>query len=333
MTTVPPTELHRLWHEGDSEKFYGALHKVILDKCRQIARRYPEAIYNHHLSWDEGSFGDLASEVYLNKIVGENQGAYIMQEAKSQSSIERLLVRQIKRVLMARAGKGPVDRIILRVRDISSEGKIESETFNGVRWYSLSKMQEQGLPYQPKDLLRKAARKASRHPILPSNSGGQRETMFYQTKDLIEVVRDILEVVSPISEADLRGVFDILLTPWRPTTLSLDGRPSMTLSETDNPQILIDAEDGLQLLVARLQTRTLKVMVLKAQGLSDDEIADRLNISRPTVIKERDNFKASLISELTQLGSAEDVELIMVRLFEIACERLAEVLASEADTQ
>jgi hypothetical protein len=328
-----PTELHRLWHEGDTEAFYAGLQKVILDKCRQIARRYPEAIYNNSLSWDEGSFGDLASEVYLNKIKGEEQDSYIMAQAKSHSAIEGMLVEQIRRVLKARAGRGPVERLIKRVRDIASGGNIKSQEISGTRWYSASEMLEPGTLSLPKDVLRTAARKASRHPILPSNPEGQRETMLYQKEDLIEVVKDILGVVDPISEADLRGVFDILLTPWLPVSLSLDGGLSVTLTDVDNSQVLIESESGLQELIASMKIRTLKVMVFKSQGLTDDQIAQRLNISRPTVIKEKENFTQSLTAGLTQMGSAEDAELVMPRLLEIAYGRLAGILSREGVTQ
>jgi hypothetical protein len=330
MMTSFPTELHRLWHEGDSEAFYAGLQKVILDKCRQIARRYPEAIYNNSLSWDEGSFGDLA---YLNKIKGEKQDRYIMAHAKSHSAIEGMLVVQIKRVLNARAGRGPVERLIKRVRDIASGGNIKSQVIGGTRWYSVSEMLEPGTLSLPKDVLRAAARNASRHPILPSNPEGQRETMLYQKEDLIEVVMDILGVVDPISEADLRGVFDILLTPWLPVSLSLDGGLSVTLTDVDNSQLLIESEGGLQELIASMKIRTLNVMVLKSQGLTDDQIAQRLNISRPTVIKEKENYTQSLTAGLTQMGSAEDAELVMPRLLEIAYGRLAGILSREGETQ
>src|SRR4051812_48588269 len=85
---------------------------LLLSVSRRVARRYPPNVYNHGEPWSDEAVIDLAQDVALERLLGENQLAYVLSLATNEDSLSRLLAFQVRRVLAHRRGITLVDPLL-----------------------------------------------------------------------------------------------------------------------------------------------------------------------------------------------------------------------------
>ena len=95
---------------------------------RRVARKYPANAYNNGEGWSDEAFRDLAMEVTLERLLGENQLAYVLDLATDEDSLGRLLAFQIRRGLAHRRSITVVDRSLKRIKDLVEGGDLEGVT-------------------------------------------------------------------------------------------------------------------------------------------------------------------------------------------------------------
>jgi hypothetical protein len=260
------------------ESIYG----IVRELSGMIARKYPESIYNDGLTWDSQSVDDICQEVVLNQLLGQKQIHYIFDNATSIESVRRLLTGQIKRALLARRKKSPIDRLLKRISDLSKEGSIEIVE-GGISFYRLSGSQND---YQPlnSSQLNACARAIASVPRLDSRLDTGRESMIYTPERLKTVVEALFQIVPAVTEKDLRSILEVLLTPWAPASLvpvEKESIPSGHEAEglIEEEQMVMDARS-----LANSFTHAQRViLVLKSQNVADAIVATEVGVSRPTV--------------------------------------------------
>jgi hypothetical protein len=260
------------------ESIYG----IVRELSGMIARKYPESIYNDGLAWDSQSVDDICQEVVLNQLLGQKQIHYIFDNATSIESVRRLLTGQIKRALLARRKKSPIDRLLKRISDLSKEGSIEIVE-GGISFYRLSGSQNE---YQPLNgsQLNACARAIASVPRLDSRLDTGRESMIYTPERLKTVVEALFQIVPAVTEKDLRSILEVLLTPWAPASLvpvEKESIPSGHEAEDliEEEQMVMDARS-----LANSFTHAQRViLVLKSQNVADAIVATEVGVSRPTV--------------------------------------------------
>lgn len=322
--------LHHLYFESP-EKFHEEFYKLVVAKCRQVSVKYPSDHYNDGLPWNEMTIADLAQDIYVENLLSpqNNQLDYIMVEARTQESIEALLVLQIKRVLRHRRGKNSVDRLIGRVRKLAEQGELAVKEIGPLRWYSMPEAAVVPLESLSVTEIARAADVARQIPIIWSSTTSERETKFYAKAQLLRVLELVLSEHSSIEEKDLRRIFDILLTPFLPAPLLTVEEKTMTTIQTQTDHALVGIEAVIGRFVEALEPDSLRVMVCKSQGISDAEIGKFIGRSRPTVAKYKDEYETRLRSLFVELGTIDEASIVMERLIASAQQRLWDLEGSK----
>ncbi len=253
---------------------------LLVAVCGRIARRYPPDSFNQGESWSEEAFRDLAQEVALERLLGENQIAYVLSLATDEDSLARLLAFQVRRVLSHRRAMTVVDRLATRVRSV-----VQSAPYEVVALGSDLFVSPAGGGRDPAYLsdadLRRGADLIDSIPRLPSSPGAARESKVYGGADVLELVKRLVSSFDGLTLGDIRRILEITLTAWLPTILR-DGEedhhfrsaPELELQRSQMTT-LIDA------LVRELDPVHRLVLLGKSQGVSDGELASRMGRSRP----------------------------------------------------
>jgi len=317
------SDLHTEYLESlIGDRIYG----IVRELAAQIAWKYPEAVYNDGLKWDSQSFEDLCQEVVLNQLLNQNQIHYIFSEAseaKSVESVRRLLTKQVKRALIARRKKSPIDRLTKRVLLLAEDGAIEKRRVGAATVFVAVGSDAASRPLE-KTQIDICVREASSIPRLESRLDSSRESMIYTKDHLIELVLGILGSVKAVSEADLREIFESLLTPWVPATLiPIEWEfPASSSSAEDlvEEQLMIDTARSL---AESFSNDEVRVLVLKSLNIADAQIAAEIGRSRPTVADMKNAVLARVRQELMIDIPSDNHELAMQHLLNF-CNQLLE---------
>ncbi len=278
--------------QGIGDLIYG----LVIELSGAICRKYPEAVYNAGLAWDEHSVADLAQEVALNRLLGEGQLDYIFTEARNVESIRKLITRQIKRELHRRRPTTPIDRLLSRIEALVTSGDLErvpgaTPTYRPIgstaAWTPITPKQETD-----------AANAAVGIPILYSRVDATRESQIYTTPALRQALAAFFTVAPVLTEQELRKILEKVLTPWTPTSLV----PIETTHEIqDDPMsttTLTEIEDAASAWVGRLSLEECWVYYYRSLDLPDGATAAKIGKSRPTVINIKQRVLESAGSEL-----------------------------------
>jgi hypothetical protein len=258
------------------------IYEIVRELSGMIAHKYPESIYNNGLSWDSQSIDDICQEVVLNQLLDQKQIHYIFDNATSIESVRRLLTGQVRRALLARRKKSPIDRLLKRISGLSKGGPIEIVE-GGIPYYRVSGSQDD---YQPLDgsQLNACVRAIEFVPRLDSRLDTGRESMIYTPERLKTVVEALFQTVRAVTEKELRSILEVLLTPWVPASLvPVEKEFIPSGHEADD---LIEEEQ--MVLEARSLAKSFShaqrvVLVLKSQNVADALVASEVGVSRPTV--------------------------------------------------
>lgn len=253
---------------------------LLVEVCGRIARRYPPESYNHGESWSEEAFRDLALEVALERLIGENQLEYVLSIATDEDSLGRLLAFQARRVLSHRRATTVVDRLTTRVRAIAQAAPYEVVALGSDLFvWPAGGGRDPG--YLTDTDLRRGADLIDSIPRLPSSPSAARESKVYGRAEVQELVQRLVSRFGGLTIGDVRKILEITLTAWLPSVLR-DGEedhhfgsaPELELQRTQMTT-LIDA------LLRELHPVHRLVLLGKSQGVSDGELATRMGRSRP----------------------------------------------------
>jgi hypothetical protein len=305
----------QLHAEYANELIGESIYAIVRELSGKIARKYPESIYNDGLSWDIQSIDDICQEVVLNQLIGQKQIHYIFDNATSLESVRRLLTGQIKRVLSARRKKGPIDRLLKRISDLSKDGTIEIVE-GGIPFYRLSESQND---YQTlnSSQLNACARAIAFIPRLDSRLDTGRESMIYTPERLKTVLETLFQKVQAVSEKDLRHILEVLLTPWAPASLVPVEKESIPSGHEAEDSV----EEEQMVTAARSLANSFTyaqrlILVLKSQNVADAIVASEVGVSRPTVADMKKAALGRVGLELISDLSADRHERAMQYLLE-----------------
>jgi hypothetical protein len=294
------------------------LWEALVAVCGRIARRYPPVSYNHGEPWSEEAIRDLAQEVALERLLGENQLDYVLGLATDDDSLGRLLAFQARRVLVHRRATTVVDRLIIRVRGIVRSEPYETVDLPSDTFHSFS-LGGRDPGYLPDPELRRGAGLIDSIPRLPSSPTALRESRVYGAEDLRELVRRLVVAFGGITLGDVRKILEITLTAWLPTILRegeedhLSGStPELELQRSHMATLIDD-------LVRELDPVHRIVLLGKSQGVSDGELAARVGRSRPWLADRKAEVLHLVESRLiAELPDALHTEAASALLYELA---------------
>lgn len=282
-----PIGFSELRREYEEERIGPLIWALAVELSGRIGRRYRPAEYNQGAPWNDASVEELAQQTATELLIGEGQIDYIFTVADSTEDVRRLLTRNIKRALWRRRSATVIDRLMGRVRQMASEPPFRMQPAEGQRW--ITRTDEPGAPRTLSDAeLRAAAASAHRIPRLIEREDATRASMAYAPGALRELLLAVIDETGGVFEADLARIFRILLAAWLPASLvSVEGddladRASSVPDASEGIERQ-DMESAVQDLVESMTAEDLTVLVCKAQGQSDNAVAERLGRSRPWV--------------------------------------------------
>ncbi len=296
--------------DGVGRRFWN----LLLDVAGRVARRYPPEVYNHGEPWSLESIHDLAQDVALDRLIHENQLEYVLGLATDEDSLSRLLAFQVRRVLSHRRSVTVVDRLLTRIGrlDLAPDFRITalgSDQF-------ISPMDDAREPASLSEAeLRRGSRLIDPIPRLASSPNAERESKVYSGSALAELVQVLVGEFKGISLRDVRKILEITLTAWLPTILRDHEEDHAELSTPELEAQRSEMRVMIHGFVAGLSSTHRVVLLGKAQGLSDGELASRLERSRPWVADRKQEVlelvERDVISDLPTDLHAEATRLLL----------------------
>ena len=326
----PHTSFGDLRREHEAVTIGPLLWALTVELAGIVGRRYRPAAYNRGAAWDDASVEELAQETAVELLVGERQIDYIFNVADSTEDVRRLLVRNVKRALWRRRSTTVTDRLMARVRELASQPPFSTRSEAQQRW--ITRTDEPGEPRALNDAeLRAAVAAAHQIPRLIEREGAERASMVYAPAALREVLHAVIEPTGGVFEHDLARIFRILLTAWLPPSLVSDEGAESADDAAPAPDAVggverEEMESAVRDLVDSLNAEDLTVLVCKAQGLSDNAVAERLGRSRPWVAGRKQAVLGHADATFARLPERLQDEAA-ARLLELAGDRLGESLA------
>lgn len=277
---------------------------LLVEVAGRVAGRYPPKVYSDTERWSEESIRDLAQDVALDRLIGENQLEYVLDQATDEDSLSRLLAFQVRRTLAGRRSITVVDRLLARVREFDLETIFR---VTGLGAYQFISPRDSGR--EPASLSEADVRRGSvliaPIPRIASRPDASRESKVYSGRNLMEVVRVLVREFDGISLHDLRRILEITLTAWLPTILQIDEEGHV---EPSIPELEVERSEMSTLIgdfVTDLGSEHRTVLLGKAQGLADDDLATHMGRSRPWIAdRKREVFEMVDSRVMSRLPSA-----------------------------
>ncbi|WP_420621257.1 hypothetical protein [Candidatus Poriferisodalis sp.] len=291
--------------------------ELLLAVCGRVARKYPPVTFNNSEEWSEESLRDLAQEVTLQRLLGENQLEYVLDLATDEDSLARLLAFQVRRVLTHRRSITVVDRLLNRI-----DKELEGDAYETVQLGSDRFVQVRGTARDPHALtdaeVRRAVARTGHVPRIPSNPSGVRESKVFNGENLRLLLRELLDEFEGVLISDLRRILEIALTAWLPTVLRegeenyrSQSTPDIELQRAAMPTLIDDV-------IAQLDDAHRIVLLGKSQDISDGELARRTGCSRPWIADRKSEVLAiverQLIAELPEELHGEATRALLEEL-------------------
>ncbi len=311
-----PELLDECERDGIGPRFW----TLLLEVASRIARRYPPEVYNEAELWSEEAVRDLAQDVALERLIGENQLEYVLNLATDEDSLSRLLAFQVRRVLSHRRVITVVDRLVTRIRELARGSEFQLVDLGEDSFITFP---DGGR--EPRNLtaaqLRRGSLLIDSIPRLVSSPTAERESKVYSGENLSELLRLLIDAFEGISIHDVRRILEITLTAWLPTILR--DYEEDHVDETD-PELEVERSEMSNLVgnfVANVGQPHRVVLLGKANGLSDGELARRLDRSRPWIADRKQEVlemvETTVISRIPSELHGEAARLLLEELAEL----------------
>lgn len=253
---------------------------LLIEVAGRVARPYPPNVYNDGQPWSEEAIRDLALDVALQRLLDEHQLEFVLAKATDNDSLSRLLAFQVRRVLSRRRSTTVVDRLVSRVRQLVSEPEYQLIEVGSDSFISLPDGDR-----EPGELSEAEIHQGSRLidsiPRLTSYPSAERESKVYTGSDLRELVQVLVTAFNGISIRDLRRILETTLTAWLPTILRGYEEDHVDASTPDFELQRTEMRRMVSAFAADLDSSYRIVLIGKAHGVSDGDLALRLGRSRP----------------------------------------------------
>ena len=303
------------WEALKSEHLQVRLGRLWLGLVRSVAKgicaRYPGREYGAvSPSWGEDDVDDLVSEVVLKRLLEQGQIEYIVAASTSVDAARGLVGMHVKQVLASRRVPTQADRVADRLWVAFQQS---GEALAGGQEPMVRPIGSQWTVGPDPYPIEHAVRILSGLPRLP-NRGVDRASPVFSSDTLDMGVRLIWEAIPvPVTRTDVRNFCQKTLTALIPTLFELDEG----LSEAPQAFDLTPEEEALvRDTVARLLdllSWEQREIVAGAGVLKDAELAALIGVSRPTVIKRRQEISAILVGALEGLEQSLK-DLVVLRL-------------------
>ena len=294
--------------------------ELLLAVCGRVARRYPPVTFNNGEEWSEESLRDLAQDVTVQRLLGEDQLEYVLDLATDEDSLARLLAFQVRRVLTHRRSTTVVDRLLRRI-----DKAFEGDEYEAVQLGPDRFVQVRGLARDPRSLtdaeVRLAVSLIGHIPRIPSNPSGVRESKVYNGENLHFLLTELLDEFGGILISDVRRILEIALTAWLPTVLR-EGEENYRSHSTPEIEIHRAAMPTLiDNVIAQFDDAHRVVLFGKSQDTSDGELARRAGRSRPWIADRKSEVLAivqrQLIAELPEELHGEAMRALLEELAQL----------------
>lgn len=278
--------------------------------CASVARRYPPLVYARSPAWDSEAIEELVQDVVVERLLGEQQLAYLFDVAGSLSDWRALLNRQIKITLARRRVRTVVDNLLAR----AGRYLTRSEGFETVPGAGHKSFRRVGVEESYRSLTDEELRRVAEHVrVVPRRrpGSGERAPVVYPGTALRAVVEVILHhTPGGVSISDLGRILELVLTDWVPAVLELDekgaGATSADLSPEEVVEVMVIASD----IVSSLSLEDAWILRGQLAGLPDIETARRIGVSRPTLTKRRRVLIDRIRSATENLGARSHERLM-----------------------
>ena len=298
-------------------------------------KKFPNvSIYNNGRPWDAASRQDLAQEVALEQLFLADQLGWVLNSADRHSgdlrAVRRRLAYTVRRTLLERRKRlGLIeDRLVERCRKLAAEPPFATVQLVGQEYLCLAGREAEDPPVQTEPSLRRLVN-LDQVRLAPRlrDSGGSKQSMGYTKPVLRNVLKALLDATGILSPADLRRIFSLLFTPFRPSPL-FDFENHEHYLDTSEPTSASEAQllDLVSEIVEQLTEIQCLIILGKAQRRSDGELSLVLDISRPIVQKRREEAAAIVQRAVGQLDDGD-----RDRVYDLLVDQIGIQVASDDD--
>lgn len=286
---------------------------VLLEEVREVirgvVRGYDPVVYGQVVSWELG-LDDLVQEFGLEVLVGQGQLDYAMTVAGDRLHFRRLMARQVRYLLARRRRRTIIDNLLDRAK----------KRVNAPPFRLLSGRSEWSYTLADKAVAPGRVSQGEAHdlasgmadlPVVPSRSRRRAPTV-YSEGTLERILATVAgSVACSVRVSDLDRIFGIMLTSWVPAFVKDSGR---ALAQAEAGGLSSEQRAIVNQQVRRIarscSSSHREVLRLKLEGSSDREVADALELSRPTASKRKREAMRELARELE--GLDDDVRIAVM---------------------
>lgn len=312
--------LHKLRREYETSTIGPAILEEVRRACAAQARRYPPAVYARSHSWSGDTVDELVQDVVVERLLGEQQLAYLFDASADFSHWRALLTRQVKITLARRRVRTVVDNLLERAgRRMAGSEEVETITFSGNKVFRRVGAQA---PYHPlaDDEVRRVAERVRALPRRRPGRG-ERAPSVYSGDGLATLLNMVLrEAPGGVAVRDLGRILEFVLTDWVPAVLEIEEEDIGSGPSDMEPGEAVEVKMLASQIVSGLSEEETQILLGYLAGLPYNEVAGRVGVSTPTLIKRRH----ALLDRIR--AAAGDLD-------EVAQERLMDEIALAAATQ
>lgn len=265
-------------------------------------RRYDPMIYAKASSWDDAR-DDLVQDVVVKVLLEENQLEYLMTVSRGLDDFRALLFRQVRRLLARRRQRSVIDNLLDRSRTVFDAGGFNRTQRSGVLVYKAAGANVEAR--RPTDAeIRRAAVRVSLVATTRFRSG-ERAPEVYSPTALATVLKAIAEVLPcEFALSDLDQILRLTLTDWIPSFLDGDEQSDAVSDHALNPEEETIVRDTASRILASCSKERQLILTRKLEGLADEQVAQEIGISRPTLANRKEAVWRILENELRDLSEA-----------------------------
>ena len=275
---------------------------------QQMLRHRDPLIYAHGSFDRRDGEEDVLNDFTEKVLLGGGQLAYFFDNATSVEHFDALVNKQLRNHLSRTRQRTIIDNLLDRaVAVMKSDDLVVVVGGERSERFIRSGIEEEAVK-DPFALRAGAAVAANSVPKIYTNPD-DRNPKVYSDSDLATLLRVFLgEVKCAINRGDLHKLFENLLTPWLTTVLGLDEvaddgpRMGSTMAPGKigpDDELLVD--EAAERIASGLSAEDVVVFRYKHANMSDTQLAERLNVSRPTAANKKDRLFEKLRSELGDL--------------------------------
>lgn len=278
--------LQELRSEYEARVIGTAILEEVRRACASHTRRYPPAVYARSQAWNRDAVEELVQDVAIERLLGEQQLAYLFDAASDLSHWRALLNRQVKITLARRRVRTVVDNLLDRAgrRLARSEG-VETGSAAGRRVFRRAGSRR---PYRP--LTDQEVRHVTEQArLIPRRrpGRGERAPSVYSDESLGTLLGLVLREAPEggVAVRDLGKIFEMILTDWIPAVLELEETDGSSAAAGLEPSQIVEVKMTASQLTSDMTPEEILILRGYLSNLSHKRTAEQINVSVPTLLK------------------------------------------------